>query len=400
MNTVKEALHALARGKMVLVQDASDREDEGDLVMSAAAVQAADINFMLQHARGMICLAQSKERWQQLGVPLMTSHNQANHQTPFTVAIEAANGVSTGVSAADRALSCRVAAQPQAQPHDIVMPGHIAGLQAQPHGLLVRRGHTEASVDLMKLAGLTPAAVICEVMNADGTMARDADLARFCQQHAIIRIHIDDILRYRWLHEPLIEHEVTVGLPVRESDETSVSLFTTPHDAAEHVVLSRLTGQDEIPTVRLHSACLTGDVFGSLRCDCGQQLEKARQRLAKEDGLILYLPQEGRGIGLVNKLKSYALQSGGMDTIEANEALGFAADERDYAVAAQLLRYFNLPRIRLLSNNPDKARQLQQYGIDVVEQETIAVPACQHNRDYLLTKKNRFNHHLVEEEIL
>src|SRR3954453_11057567 len=391
--TVEEALEDIAEGKMIVVVDDEDRENEGDLVMAAEHVTPDAINFMATHARGWICLALTPERCDDLGLELMSMKNETAHQTPFTVTIEAREGVTTGISAADRAHTIRVAVDPSKGPGDIVTGGHVNPLKARAGGVLERTGHTEASVDLARLAGVTPAGVICEIMNEDGTMARVGDLQAYCHKHGLRMITIADLIAYRRKHDKLVERVVDTKLPTGFGDFVAVG-YRSLVDDKHHVALVKgeVAGQEDV-LVRVHSECLTGDVFHSLRCDCGEQLESALAMIETEgQGVLLYLAQEGRGIGLLNKLRAYKLQEEGLDTVDANLKLGLPADLRDYGIGAQILVDLGLSTIRLLTNNPKKIAGLEGYGLRVTENVAIEHPATEHNRDYLRAKKDKLGH--------
>jgi 3,4-dihydroxy 2-butanone 4-phosphate synthase / GTP cyclohydrolase II len=404
---VEEALEDIAAGKMVVVVDDEDRENEGDLVMAAEFVGADDINFMATHARGWICLALTGERCDELGLELMTLKNETPHQTPFTVTIEARDGVTTGISAADRAHTIRVAVDPETGADDIVKGGHVNPLKARAGGVLERTGHTEASVDLARLAGCVPAGVICEIMNEDGSMARVGDLQAYCFKHGLKMITIADLIAYRRRHEKLIERVVSTRLPTAFGDFEAVG-YRAVLDEKHHVALVKgdVAGHEDV-LVRVHSECLTGDVFHSLRCDCGEQLESALSMIEREGrGVLLYLAQEGRGIGLLNKLRAYKLQEEGLDTVDANLKLGLPADLRDYGIGAQILSDLGLTSIRILTNNPKKIHGLQGYGLSVTAQVPIVHTPNPHNEDYLRAKADRMGHTLhhqglnLDEEML
>jgi 3,4-dihydroxy 2-butanone 4-phosphate synthase / GTP cyclohydrolase II len=405
--TVEEALEEIAAGRMVVVVDDEDRENEGDLVMAAELVSADDINFMATHARGWICLALTGERCEELGLELMTLKNETPHQTPFTVTIEAREGVTTGISAADRAHTIRVAVDPAKGAADIVKGGHVNPLKARAGGVLERTGHTEASVDLARLAGCVPAGVICEIMNEDGSMARVGDLRAYCFKHGLKMITIADLIAYRRRHEKLVERVVSTRLPTAFGEFQAVG-YRALLDDKHHVALVKgdVEGQDDV-LVRVHSECLTGDVFHSLRCDCGEQLESALSMIEQEGrGVLLYLAQEGRGIGLLNKLRAYKLQEEGLDTVDANLKLGLPADLRDYGIGAQILSDLGLTSIRILTNNPKKIHGLQGYGLSVAAQLPIVHNPNPHNEDYLRAKADRMGHTLhhqglnLDEEML
>jgi 3,4-dihydroxy 2-butanone 4-phosphate synthase/GTP cyclohydrolase II len=393
--TVEEAIEEIRRGHMVVVCDGEDRENEGDLVMAAQFATPEAVNFMAKEARGLICLALTAERCEQLGLRLMAAKNEAPLQTAFTVAIEAAEGVSTGISAHDRAHTIQVAIDPHSGPGDIVSPGHVFPLRAKDGGVLERTGHTEASVDLARLAGLIPAGVICEVMNEDGTMSRVPDLGPYCERHGLKMITVADLIAYRRRTENLIERVVSTNLPTAYGEFTAVgyrSLIDDKHHVA--MVKGDVQGEEDV-LVRVHSECLTGDVFHSLRCDCGEQLAAALAQIEREgQGVLLYLSQEGRGIGLLNKLRAYKLQEDGLDTVEANIQLGLPADLRDYGIGAQILGDLGLSSIRILTNNPKKIVGLEGYGLSVSEQVPIEAVPNPHNEDYLRAKRERLGHTL------
>ena len=391
--TIEEALEDIAAGRMIVVVDDEDRENEGDLVMAAEHITPDAINFMATHARGWICLALTPDRCEELGLELMTAKNDTPFETPFTVTIEAREGVTTGISAADRAHTIRTAADPQKGARDIVKGGHVNPLKAKPGGVLERTGHTEASVDLARLAGLTAAGVICEVMNEDGTMARVGDLGAYCHKHGLKLVTIADLIAYRRRHDKLIERVVQTRLPTAFGDFEVVG-YRSLVDEKHHVALVKgeVDGAADV-LVRVHSECLTGDVFHSLRCDCGEQLEAALAMIEREGrGVLLYLSQEGRGIGLLNKLKAYKLQEEGLDTVEANLRLGLPADLRDYGIGAQILVDLGLSSIRILTNNPKKIRGLEGYGLSVAEQVPIEHAPNVHNAAYLRAKREKMGH--------
>ncbi len=391
---VEKAIDEYRRGKMVIVVDDADRENEGDLCIAAEKVTPEAINFMAKFGRGLICLAITEEQVERLKLPMMAQNNQSTFQTAFTVSIEAAEGVSTGISAKDRALTILKAIDVQAKPTDVVTPGHIFPLRARNGGVLVRTGQTEGSVDLSKLAGLNPSAVICEIMNDDGTMARMPDLELFAKEHDLHIVSIADIISYRMSRECLVRRAVEATIPSEYGGDFKAIAYENDVDGFQHLAFVRGSWSGNEPVlVRMHSKCLTGDVFGSMRCDCGPQLHQALRQIAEAGkGVLVYLDQGGRGIGLVNKLKAYNLQDEGHDTVAANEKLGFKADLRDYGIGAQILRDLGVGKIRLLTNNPKKIVGLEGYGLEVVERVAIEIPANESNRTYLATKRDRMGH--------
>jgi len=393
--TTEELIEELRAGRMIILADDEDRENEGDLVMAAEWVTPEAINFMATHGRGLICLAMTREQTDQLELPLMVANTNSKFKTNFTISIEAAEGVTTGISAYDRAHTVRTAIQPDAKSADIHTPGHVFPLVGRDGGLLVRAGHTEASIDLARLAGLNPAGVICEIMNEDGTMARMPELKAFAKKHELKVGSIADVIRHRLKHDSLVKREVEVRMPT-EFGEFRLIGYTNAVDKAEHVALVMGEPDAERPClVRVHSECLTGDVFTSRRCDCGSQLHAAMRQVSEAgEGVILYLRQEGRGIGLLNKLKAYNLQDAGHDTVEANMKLGFKADLRDYGIGAQILRDLGLHRLKLLTNNPKKIIALDGYGLEVSERVQLQVGAHEDNIAYLTTKRDKMGHML------
>jgi 3,4-dihydroxy 2-butanone 4-phosphate synthase/GTP cyclohydrolase II len=394
---MEEAIEEIRAGRFVVVVDDEDRENEGDLTIAAQFVTPDAVNFMATHGRGLICLCLTPERCDALGLRQMTDQNEAPFSTAFTVSIEARDGVSTGISAADRARTIQVAVDPTSTAHDLVQPGHVFPLRARAGGVLKRSGQTEAAVDLATLAGLSPAGVVCEIMNEDGTMARVPDLVEFCERHGLKLVTVADLIEYRRRTERLIERVVSVRLPTDYGDFQAVAYRETL-TGKQHVALVKgdVDGKDDV-LVRVHSECLTGDVFHSKRCDCGQQLEQALARIEQEGmGVLLYLAQEGRGIGLLNKLRAYELQEQGRDTVEANLELGFKADAREYGIGSQILTDLGLTTIRVLTNNPRKISGIRGYGLTVVSQEPIEVEPNDENREYLATKREKLGHTIGE----
>jgi 3,4-dihydroxy 2-butanone 4-phosphate synthase/GTP cyclohydrolase II len=393
-NTIEEGIEDIRKGKMVILVDDEDRENEGDLTMAAEAVTPEAINFMAKHGRGLICLSLTAERVAQLQLPMMTTDNTSAFGTAFTISIEAKKGVTTGISAADRATTIKTAISPRSGPEDLARPGHVFPLRAKKGGVLQRAGQTEGSVDLARLAGLYPAGVICEIMNDDGSMARVPQLLEFAKKFSLKIITVKDLIAYRVKKESLVRRVASPKLPTSYGSDFTAILYANDIDCMNHIALVKgdIKPEDEV-LVRVHSECLTGDVFGSLRCDCGEQLQNAMKIIEEEGkGVILYMRQEGRGIGLEGKLKAYELQDKGKDTVEANLELGFKADLRDYGVGAQILRDIGIRKIRLLTNNPKKIVGLEGYGLTVVARVPIEMPPHAKNVHYLKVKKNKLGH--------
>ncbi len=397
-HSIPEIIEELREGRMVIVMDDEGRENEGDVLVAAEFVTADTINFMARYARGLVCVPMEAARLDMLGLFPMKDATSDLHQpcnTGWAISVDAAHGVTTGISAADRAFTVKLLIDPKSTPKDLITPGHLFPLRAKKGGVLVRAGHTEASVDLTRMAGLYPAGVICEIMNDDGTMARTNDLIEFSKKHGLKICTIDSLIEYRRKNEKFIKRMAEGELPTKNGD-FRMTVYASQLDDFQHVALVKGKVDGTAPVlVRVQSECLTGDVFGSLRCDCNGQLQEALKRLAAEDaGVLLYMRQEGRGIGLVNKIKAYGLQDQGMDTVEANEALGFAADLRDYGIGAQILVDLGVRQIRLLTNNPRKIVGLEGYGLSVVERVPLKVPHNDVNKKYLETKKQKMGHWL------
>jgi 3,4-dihydroxy 2-butanone 4-phosphate synthase / GTP cyclohydrolase II len=397
---IEDAIEDIREGKFVVVVDAADRENEGDLTIAAQFATPEAINFMATHGRGLICLCLTDERCDQLGLRPMTQNNETPYGTAFTISIEAREGITTGISAHDRSRTIQVAIDPSKGPQDLVEPGHVFPLRARPGGVLQRAGQTEAAVDLARLAGLIPAGVVCEIMNEDGTMARVPDLVGYCERHGLKMVTVADLIEYRRRTEKLVERMTAVRLPTSYGEFTAVA-FRERLTGRLHVALVKgeVEGREDV-LVRVHSECLTGDVFHSLRCDCGEQLEQALLRIAAEErGVLLYMSQEGRGIGLLSKLRAYELQETGLDTVEANLELGFPADAREYGIGSQILADLGLSTIRILTNNPRKIAGIEGFGLQVVEQVPIEVPPNAENRRYLEAKRDKLGHRLHHQEV-
>jgi 3,4-dihydroxy 2-butanone 4-phosphate synthase/GTP cyclohydrolase II len=394
IHKIESALEDIRQGKMVILVDDEDRENEGDLTMAAEKVTSEAINFMAKYGRGLICLSLTEERLNELRLPMMVSENTSRFQTAFTVSIDASKGVTTGISAGDRAITILTAVDDRTQSEDLVSPGHIFPLRAKQGGVLVRTGQTEGSVDLARLSGLKPAGVICEIMKDDGTMARMPDLLSFAEEHGLKIVTIADLIKYRLNKESLVRRIVTANLPTKYGGVFTAIAYENDVDSYHHIALVKgEINTEDVVLVRVHSQCLTGDVFGSKRCDCEEQLHTAMAMVEKEGkGVIVYMRQEGRGIGLVNKLRAYCLQDMGKDTVEANEELGFKADMRDYGIGAQILADLGLHKIRLMTNNPRKIIGLEGYGIEVVERIPIETKPHRENIEYLKAKAKKMGH--------
>jgi 3,4-dihydroxy 2-butanone 4-phosphate synthase / GTP cyclohydrolase II len=398
--TIGEAIEDIRQGKFVVVVDAADRENEGDLTIAAQFATPEAVNFMTKEGRGLICLCLTEERCDELGLRQMTERNETPYGTAFTVSVEAREGVTTGISAPDRSRTIQVAVDPKAAGEDLVQPGHVFPLRAREGGVLMRAGQTEAAVDLARLAGLIPAGVVCEIMNEDGTMARVPDLIAYCKRHGLKLVTVADLIEYRRRHERLVERMTTVQMPTAYGDFTAVA-FRETLTGKHHIALVKgdVDGTEDV-LVRVHSECLTGDVFHSLRCDCGEQLEQALAQIsAEEQGVLLYMAQEGRGIGLLNKLRAYELQENGLDTVEANLELGFQPDMRDYGIGNQILADLGLTTIRILTNNPKKITGIEGFGLQVVEQVPIETAPTPQNARYLATKRDKLGHKLHHQDL-
>ena len=396
LNTIEEAIEEIRNGKMIIVVDDEDRENEGDFLTAARNVTTEMVNFMATEGRGLVCVPLTEERCDELNLDLMVGKNTAQFETPFTISVDLiGHGTSTGISAYDRAMTIQALVNPKTDPSELGKPGHIFPLRARTNGVLRRAGHTEAAIDFARLAGFEPAGCIVEIMNEDGTMARLPDLMKVAAKHNMKIVSIADLIKYRLKHESLIQRQIDVHMPTQYGDFELYAYKQTSNNMDHLAVVKGTWEKDEPVLVRVHSSCLTGDIFGSCRCDCGEQLQKAMQAIEEEGkGVIVYMNQEGRGIGLLNKLKAYKLQENGMDTVEANIELGFQMDERDYGVGAQILRDLGVHKMRLMSNNPVKRKGLIGYGLEIVDNVSLQVEANPHNKAYLATKKEKMGHDL------
>ncbi|MEV6281325.1 bifunctional 3,4-dihydroxy-2-butanone-4-phosphate synthase/GTP cyclohydrolase II [Kribbella sp. NPDC051770] len=394
LDTIEHAIDEIRAGRAVIVVDDEDRENEGDLIFAASKATPELLAFLIRHSSGVVCVPMEGAELDRLGIPLMTPHNREKLRTAYTISVDARDNIATGISAADRAKTIRVLADSASEPFDLVQPGHVFPLRARDGGVLVRPGHTEASIDLARLAGLRPSAVISELVNDDGSMKRGAELRAFADEHGLVLVSIADLIAYRRRTERQIERVATTTLPTRYGDFVAHGYKNTV-DGSEQLALVRGEIGDGPTLVRLHSECLTGDVFGSLRCDCGPQLDEAMRQVAAEGGVVVYLRgHEGRGIGLLHKLQAYELQDAGRDTVDANLDLGLPADARDYGTGAQILADLGITSVKLITNNPDKLTGVQGYGIDVVERRSIEIDPTEHNLRYLRTKRDRMGHYL------
>ncbi|MDW8288046.1 MAG: bifunctional 3,4-dihydroxy-2-butanone-4-phosphate synthase/GTP cyclohydrolase II [Flammeovirgaceae bacterium] len=398
LDTIEEAIEAIRRGEIIIVVDDEDRENEGDFICAAEAVTPEIINFMSKEGRGLICCALIEDRCDELGLEMMVGKNTAKYDTPFTVSVDLiGHGCTTGISAHDRAKTIRALVDPATKPEELARPGHIFPLRAKKEGVLRRSGHTEATIDFARLAGMFPGGALVEIMNDDGTMARLPDLRKIADKFGLKLVSIEDLIKYRLKHESLIEKEVNVHMPT-EWGNFELTCYRQKNTGELHLALTKGTWEKDEPIlVRVHSSCVTGDIFGSCRCDCGQQLHKAMEMVEREGkGVILYMNQEGRGIGLVNKLKAYKLQEQGLDTVEANLELGFKMDERDYGVGAQILRNLGVTKMRLMTNNPKKRVGLIGYGLEIVENVPIEIAPNPYNEKYLQTKRDKLGHEILK----
>jgi 3,4-dihydroxy 2-butanone 4-phosphate synthase/GTP cyclohydrolase II len=400
LDKIEEAIEDIRQGKVVIVVDDEDRENEGDFICAAESITPEIVNFMARYGRGLICAPLIEDRCDELNLPLMVGHNTATHETPFTVSVDLlGHGCTTGISASDRAKTIKALVDPNTKPEELGRPGHIFPLRARKGGVLRRVGHTEAAIDLARLAGFQPAGVLVEIMSEDGTMALMPELREIADKFKLKLISIKDLIEYRLKHETLIKREIGVDMPTEFGDFDLIA-FTQINTGEIHLALIKGEWKtDEAVMVRVHSSCMTGDIFGSCRCDCGPQLHKSMEMVQKEGkGVILYMNQEGRGIGLLNKLKTYKLQEQGLDTVEANLQLGFRMDERDYGVGAQILRDLGISKIRLITNNPKKRAGLIGYGLEIVENISLEIPSNPHNESYLLTKRDKMGHQILKKK--
>lgn len=394
LDRIEDALEDIRQGKIIIVADDEDRENEGDMICASEAITPELVNFMIKEARGLMCVSLTDARCQALGLEMMVNQNTTSHETPFTVSVDLlGNGCTTGISASDRSKTIQALVDPSTQPTDLGRPGHIFPLKSRTEGVLRRTGHTEASMDFARLAGFQPSGVLIEVLNEDGSMARLPDLRKLADKHNLKLVTIKDLIEYRLAKESLIKREIGVNMPT-EWGSFELVAFKQINTGDTHLALIKGSWEENEPVmVRVHSSCVTGDIFGSCRCDCGEQLHAAMEMVENEGkGVILYMFQEGRGIGLINKLKAYKLQEQGRDTVEANLELGFAMDERDYGVGAQILRDLGIHKIRLISNNPKKRAGLMGYGLEIVDSIAIEIPANPHNKKYLETKRDKMGH--------
>lgn len=400
LNKIEEAIEDIKAGKVIIVVDDEDRENEGDFVTAARNVTPDVINFMATHGRGLICAPLVEDRCEELGLDLMVGNNTVLHETPFTVSVDLiGNGCTTGISTSDRAKTVQALINPETKPQDLGRPGHIFPLKARRGGVLRRAGHTEAVVDLAKLAGFESAGVLVEILNEDGTMARLPELMEIAKKHDLKIISIEDLIEYRLKHETLIQEQVKIELPTEYGDFNLVAYKQTTNEMDHLALVKGEWSKDEPILVRVHSSCMTGDIFGSCRCDCGPQLQKSMEMIEEAGkGVIVYMNQEGRGIGLLNKLKAYKLQEEGRDTVEANIELGFQADQRDYGIGAQILRDLGVSKMKLMSNNPKKRTGLIGYGLEIVENVSLEIESNQHNKSYLETKRDKMGHFLKMEK--
>jgi len=398
LDSIESAIEAIKDGKIIIVVDDEDRENEGDFLAAASAATPAMINFMATHGRGLICAPIIEDRCEELGLDLMVGKNTTLHETPFTISIDLlGKGCTTGISAYDRAMTIQALVDPQTKAEDFGKPGHIFPLKARRGGVLRRSGHTEAAIDFARLAGFPAVGVICEIMNEDGSMARLPDLKQVAERFDMRLVSIKDLIEYRLAKESLIKREIAVEMPTAYGDFQLMAFKQTNNDQEHLALVKGKWDEDEAVLVRVHSSCMTGDIFGSCRCDCGEQLHAAMQLVDKAGkGVIVYMNQEGRGIGLLNKLKAYKLQEQGMDTVQANIALGFKMDERDYGIGAQILRDLGVRKMKLMSNNPTKRAGLMGYGLEIVDHVALEVPANKHNQDYLETKRDKMGHEILK----